>query len=373
MASKPFVFDLDDLCDDYDPWSELHALKGRFPGLKVTLFAIPARCSNGLLARYSELDWAELAVHGYYHSPRECAIWAYDETQEKMREVAQWWPGVKLFKAPGWIANEQCYDALDDDGWLLATHAEHEGSWRCCSAKMYTYNGGREDVVPIHGHTWDVCDNGPSDWDSMFADVPADAEFKFVSEVCRSRSYVEQTDLGLKPGDLFVDVGAFIGEEIQSCVERGVRIESYEPHPKWFGRLQKKWGDHPLVKLNNAAVWKEDDTMFLWEPQEGNYKSGSSLVPWKNGLDLTSSHEVQCLDAESVVGDKDIAVLKIDAEGAEWEIIGRILDTCGLDRVGRLFVEDHAEKMQDNEEWHAKRKEVLARLEALGRVAEEWP
>jgi len=80
------VFDLDDLCDDFDPWDELHALKERIPGLKVTLFAIPSRCSDELLARYRTLDWVELGAHGYHHALQECLVWSYAETNEKLEE-----------------------------------------------------------------------------------------------------------------------------------------------------------------------------------------------------------------------------------------------------------------------------------------------
>ena len=83
------VFSLDDLCDEFDPWEPLHALKEKYPGLRVTLFAIPARCSDGLLARYRALDWVELGVHGYHHALRECLVWGFEETMEKLEELVK--------------------------------------------------------------------------------------------------------------------------------------------------------------------------------------------------------------------------------------------------------------------------------------------
>ena len=122
------VFDLDDLCDEFNPWNELHALKERFPHLKVTLFAIPSRCSDELLARYRSLDWVELGVHGYHHSSYECGVWGYEETVEKLNELQElgW---QKLFKAPGWIANYKVYDALLDCGWSVADNIEKYEMW----------------------------------------------------------------------------------------------------------------------------------------------------------------------------------------------------------------------------------------------------
>jgi calcineurin-like phosphoesterase family protein len=185
------VFDLDDLCDDFNPWSELHALKERFPGLKVTLFAIPGRCSDELLARYRDLDWVELGVHGYHHSTMECAAWTYDETVEKLREIAEFWSGSKLFKAPGWIANQAVYDALFDEGWMVADNAFHCENFGEQPIKRYVYNIPF-DGISIHGHTWDCMGNGPSDWDALFDGVPSNATFRFVSEVCEPLSWVDK-------------------------------------------------------------------------------------------------------------------------------------------------------------------------------------
>lgn len=177
------VFDLDDLCDDFDPWGELHALKERYPNLKVTLFAIPGRCSRELLERYRQVPWVEIGVHGYHHSSRECAIWGYQETVEKLAELEeQGW--ARLFKAPGWVGNPEIARALKDRGWSLAHHAGHE-EWGTDLPPVYVYNDESFCVTAVHGHTWESCGNGPSAWERLFAEVPEDAQFAFVSEVVR--------------------------------------------------------------------------------------------------------------------------------------------------------------------------------------------
>ena len=181
---KPVVFDLDDLCIEMDPWDQLHHMKDWFPGLKVTLFAIPGRCSPQLLDKYKALDWVELGVHGYHHSSMECAIWGYDEAEAKLAELAEWWPGPKVFKAPGWTKNEHVEKALFDGGWMVADHVLHAPFWWTYDIARYVYNA-TDEVIPVHGHTWDTCDNGPENWAEMFEDIPMDSEFQFVSEVAR--------------------------------------------------------------------------------------------------------------------------------------------------------------------------------------------
>lgn len=177
------VVDFDDLCDDWDPWDELHELKAMFPGLKVTLFAIPSRCSDELIKRYAALGWVELGVHGYHHSSYECAIWDEEESRSKLEESEKI-VGNALFKAPGWIGHPELYKVLDEDGWVVADHVDYVGMWGEHKPKRYVFNGQSE-VVPVHGHVWDCMGNGPSNWAKMMEFVPKDAEFSFVSEVAR--------------------------------------------------------------------------------------------------------------------------------------------------------------------------------------------
>lgn len=177
------VFDVDDLCDSFDPWGELHDLKEKYPNLRVTLFAIPGRCSDELLARYRALDWVELGVHGYHHAPRECLVWGFEEAMDKLEELeSQGWD--KLFKAPNWQLGEEAYNALHFRGWKVADHAVF--AWRSMRTPVdrYTYNVPGSDIVSIHGHTWETCGNGPSAWGDLLSGSEG-AEFKFVSEVCR--------------------------------------------------------------------------------------------------------------------------------------------------------------------------------------------
>lgn len=180
----PIVFDLDDLSKQWDPYDELIEMKRKYPNLKVTIFAIPGGLTTEMLAKYAALDWVELAVHGYHHSSVEAAVWSADEAKWRMEEILEWWPGVRGFKAPGWTMSKEAYRYFDDNGWWLADHADHSERWEDSTAPRYVYND-RDDVKPIHGHTWDCCGNGPSDWDEMFKDVQPSDEFAFVSEVVR--------------------------------------------------------------------------------------------------------------------------------------------------------------------------------------------
>lgn len=180
--SKPVVFDLDDLCDYWDPWDTLMRWRVCNPAGKVTLFAIPARCSDELIERYAALDWVELAIHGWWHQAGECLSWSSEETQERIRAATD--RGlVNGFKAPGWLMTREVADGCAAMGTWIAGHVEHREIWQK-GDRNYVYNRKRreDNWTAAHGHTHDTCGNGIDDAFDTFQ-FPADTQFKFVSEV----------------------------------------------------------------------------------------------------------------------------------------------------------------------------------------------
>lgn len=190
------VFDIDDLCDDFDPLRDLDDLKKRLPNLKVTVFAIPSRCSAELLEDYRSRKWIEIGVHGYHHSSMECATWTYEEARSKLEELEHlgW---AKIFKAPGWQMSPGLYEALHELDWLVAEHAAYSAPLSgTIDLRRYCYNLPDPDIRAVHGHTWNTMRNGPDDWDQLFDGIGREVEFYFVSEVAErwSWEYGEQDE-----------------------------------------------------------------------------------------------------------------------------------------------------------------------------------
>lgn len=122
MSAKAII-DFDDLCDGNDPLSHLMVLKDRDGGFKVTLFAIPTRCSDTLLAAYDKhRDWIELAVHGWRHSRHECLAWTSEETVDKLNRALSIYQFAKVFKAPNWELCDENYIGLKQSGFIVADH-----------------------------------------------------------------------------------------------------------------------------------------------------------------------------------------------------------------------------------------------------------
>lgn len=184
--TKPVVFDLDDLCDLWDPYERLLEWKERVPGGRVTLFTIPRRSSDALLAKYAALPWVDLAMHGWWHHRGECLWWAKDKTAERLKvwEDAGF---ARIFKAPGWESNKEVHDACFDRGWIVAEHVRNRPLWEGRS-NVYVYNRPlrRQKFMPLHGHTHDTQGNGVAEKFEMFC-APSDAAFLPMNhDVCNA-------------------------------------------------------------------------------------------------------------------------------------------------------------------------------------------
>jgi hypothetical protein len=179
---KSVVFDLDDLCDKWNPWRELHEWKERNPNGKVTLFTIPQRISDTLLKQYLDLDWIEIAMHGWYHTKGECFYWTEEDAMAKFQRCVD--RGfIRGFKAPHWLMTPAVYRAAHQAGWWVADHHDRavirdevKDKPRC-----YTYNDGGRDVIRAHGHTHNIEDNGIDEAMDHFT-FKKDTPFLFIGE-----------------------------------------------------------------------------------------------------------------------------------------------------------------------------------------------
>jgi hypothetical protein len=154
------ILDFDDLCDTNDPYDALVKLHERDSNFKVTLFAIPVRCSEALLHKYSKIsDWCQLAVHGWRHSRHEALGWNSEETNDRLQKAQSLYPGfAKLFKAPNWETHNETYAGCKAAGFAIADHIRNI---EILPAKQphYIYNirlrGDK--FTRLHGHIqpWD--------------------------------------------------------------------------------------------------------------------------------------------------------------------------------------------------------------------------
>jgi FkbM family methyltransferase len=127
----------------------------------------------------------------------------------------------------------------------------------------------------------------------------------------------------LRPGDLFADVGANVGFYTMVAARRGARVEAFEPTPEACAALERG------IELNAVAA--------LVGLHRAACGSERGIARFTTGLDI-SNHLVAddapgidvpltTLDAELAAVEPPLAMLKVDAEGHDLDVLRGALET----------------------------------------------
>jgi len=146
----------------------------------------------------------------------------------------------------------------------------------------------------------------------------------------------------------FIDCGANKGQSIAWALDhyegKDLTIDSFEPQRENFEVLEDRYGNDDRVNLHDNAVWKSEETKIFY-PQVWGARTGSSLIEGKYSTDPNISVEVKCIDLAKWVEENKIegahTILKIDIEGAEYDVIPHLIENNVHDLVDEWFIEWH--------------------------------
>ena len=154
---------------------------------------------------------------------------------------------------------------------------------------------------------------------------------------------------------IFIDCGAHCGESILEAKRRfgnDIKIYSFEANTNLAEALINHFKNDSNVKVENKAVWTEDS--FIEFYLSTSWSDGSSVYKEKNsgGISENVLLKVPCIDLSSFINsfDKDdYIILKLDVEGAEYEILSKMIDDETIKRVNELHGEFHPNKINKPE------------------------
>lgn len=186
----------------------------------------------------------------------------------------------------------------------------------------------------------------------------------------------------LKPGDLVMDLGANMGVVTQSLAATGADVIAYEPDPFAFATLQQKFADFPNVTLVNAAVGVGAGTVRLMRadnfgenPQGASVKStileGGRRIDAENAIDVPLV-DFPSLVQETVLARGEIAFVKMDIEGAELEILERMVSDALFTNIRCLVAETHERKFKDLRERYKALRDAVAEHYPSGKINLDW-
>jgi FkbM family methyltransferase len=154
---------------------------------------------------------------------------------------------------------------------------------------------------------------------------------------------------------IFIDCGAHCGESILEAKRRfgnDIKIYSFEANTNLTNALIEHFKNDSNVKIENKAVWIEDS--FIEFYLSTSWSDGSSVYKEKNsgGISENILLKIPCIDLSSFINSfnqDDHIILKLDVEGAEYEILNKMIEDGTIKCINELHGEFHPNKINKPE------------------------
>jgi FkbM family methyltransferase len=153
----------------------------------------------------------------------------------------------------------------------------------------------------------------------------------------------------VEPGDVAIDAGANVGYmTLLMSVAAGPegRVLAFEPHPELFKILERtmahaREGRHvAAAELHNLALGDHNGAADLCLPRGFDGNDGMARIAVPGGAD-PESVTVPMATLDDIVGNRSVAVLKLDVEGHEAQVLRggrRLLESR---RIRHIVFEEH--------------------------------
>ena len=154
---------------------------------------------------------------------------------------------------------------------------------------------------------------------------------------------------------IFLDLGAYTGDTLTIALKAYPDFDkfyAFEPLPIHTALLKERHND-PRIILYEKAASNMDGTAEMYHHNKyrstKSYSNGTSLRKDKGNVDPNDSFTVETVDFSKFVLDnfneKDYIVLKMDVEGAEYDILDKMLSDGSISYIDELYIEWHSHKL----------------------------
>lgn len=155
---------------------------------------------------------------------------------------------------------------------------------------------------------------------------------------------------------IFFDLGANLGEITKRVenfkVKKNIKIFSFEPDIENFKTLENKFKENKNITLENKAVWNYNGKINF-SIGRCNHRTNSKITKIINDRNYDEKKyintcEVDCVDLCDYIdnlnlSEDDFVAIKMDIEGAEYEVLNHMIEKNGIKNIDLLLIEFHRE------------------------------
>ncbi|MCC5930286.1 MAG: FkbM family methyltransferase [Cyclobacteriaceae bacterium] len=178
---------------------------------------------------------------------------------------------------------------------------------------------------------------------------------------------------------LFVDCGANKGDISDLFLNHGAKVIAFEPDPLAYRHFKKRFSICDRIKIIGKAVSDEDGTANIYlhkhrkRRKKLSFTVASSLLKDKKNVDAENKVEVETIDLSSFIKEskQDIDIIKLDVEGAEIDILNKIIDEKTYNKVGLFLVETHEKKIPGHDQMVADLKKRIE-VQQIDNIKLNW-
>ncbi len=175
--------------------------------------------------------------------------------------------------------------------------------------------------------------------------------WEFISSGNWEKESFKVLELFLKPGNVFIDIGAWAGPLSLYASSMACKVEAIEPDPEIFPDLEQNVLINKSlpgqIKTHNCAIDIKSGT----RPLNARFKYGQSSSSLLNrAKDQLSSSQVNCLSIDDFKTQKkidQIDFIKLDVEGAEFHFLNSWKSSETLKGLPTLMVSFHVDLYEE--------------------------
>ena len=151
--------------------------------------------------------------------------------------------------------------------------------------------------------------------------------------------------------NIFIDCGAWTGDSVLEFVKhfKDYEIYAFECHPLLQNQLKNLSEKHNF-NLIDKAVWINDEPMKLYLGVNDLTQSSTLFSNKKKYIDKKKPVEVQSIDFSKWIKDNfspdDNIVCKMNIEGAEYDILEKMINDKTIKYIKRLYCAWHYNKLE---------------------------